>query len=274
MHVSKEKINTVVSLVLSYYEKHGRSFPWRETEDPYCVLVSEYMLQQTQVGRVEDKFSFFIDRFPDVVSLAEADRKDVLLLWSGLGYNRRAIALHEAASVLVDEYGGSVPENREMLLGLPGVGEYTSGAVLVFAYNEPIVIIETNIRTVIFHHYLGRGGVVDAELFFFVEKMLQHASVLGASPKVFYSAMMDYGSHLKSIGIHTNPLSKHYTKQKRFEGSVRQARGELLRFFIAAEKGVSKERLNDIGVSRVEEGLVGLVSDGLIERRGKYYYLS
>ena len=212
---------------------------------------------------------FFVERFPDVVSLADAERKEVLSLWSGLGYNRRAVLLHKTARILVDECGASVPAMREQLLSLPGVGDYTSGAVLAFAYNHPVVIIETNIRTVVFHHYLGREGVEDAEVYFFVERMLRHALDLKIPPRTFYSAIMDYGSYLKSIGIRVNPLSQHYIKQGKFDGSVRQARGALLRAFITAEKGVSKNQMHYLGIRRVEEGLTDLVSDGLVERKGE-----
>lgn len=267
----KEKIDDTVSLVLLYYENHKRLFPWRESSDPYHILVSEYMLQQTQTERVVPKYLSFLKQFPNVDSLARARRRDVLALWSGLGYNRRAVALHNAAKMLTD---GIVPQTKEDLLTLPGVGEYTAGAVLAFAYDEPVVIIETNIRTVIFHHCVqGRKEIADDAVYSFVEKMLRCAIERGISPRVFYSAMMDYGSYLKLSGVRMNSRSRHYVKQKKFDGSVRQARGTLLRFFVVADEGVSGENLQYLEVQRIKEGLAGLVADGLVEKRGKYYYL-
>ena len=274
MYSSQEKINDVVSLVFSYYRDHGREFPWRETFDPYCILVSEYMLQQTQVDRVIPKYLSFLRAFPCVTSLASAERRDVLALWSGLGYNRRAVALHDAAKMLVAVYGGSVPMVMEDLLMLPGVGVYTAGAVLAFAYDQPAVIVETNIRTVVFQHCVrGKDVVNDAVIRFFVGELLYCAINVGISSRIFYSAMMDYGSHLKSVGIRVNSRSQHYVKQGKFDGSVRQARGALLRFFVDAEKGVSRDKLGSLSIRKVEEGLSGLVADGLVERRGRYYYL-
>ncbi|MCY4577242.1 MAG: A/G-specific adenine glycosylase [Candidatus Kaiserbacteria bacterium] len=272
--IAKEKIGTTVSRVLAYHEKERRSFPWRETVDPYHILISEYMLQQTQTERVVPKYVSFIERFPEITSLASAARKEVLALWSGLGYNRRAVALHNTAKMVVAVYDGVMPKTKEALLSLPGVGEYTAGAVLAFAYNKPVTIVETNIRTVVFHHCVRKKGVVsDTVISYFVEQLLQTACNRGIAPRIFYSAMMDYGSYLKSQGVRTNVRSKHYTKQSNFAGSVRQARGALLRHLIAADRGVSKKQLQMLPVVRIDDGLAGLLADGLVEKRGKYYYL-
>lgn len=274
MYSSKKKIGSVVFLMLSYYRSHRRSFPWRDTTDPYHVLVSEYMLQQTQTDRVVPKYISFLKSFPDVGTLARASRRDVLTLWSGLGYNRRAVALHNAAKIIADAYDKCVPNTKETLLTLPGVGDYTAGAVLAFAYNKPVIIVETNIRTVVFHYCVReKGRIEDGVVHSFVEKMLCYAVGHGISPRVFYSAMMDYGSYLKSSGVRVNTLSQHYVKQKSFDGSVRQARGTLLRFLVVADKGVSEKKLECLEVQRIKEGLSGLVADGLVEKRGKYYYL-
>ena len=273
---SKEKISNVVSSVLAHYESGRRLFPWRETTDPYHILVSEYMLQQTQTDRVVPKYVSFLKKFPDVTSLASALRKEVLALWSGLGYNRRAVALHNAASMIVAEYGGRVPETTEELLTLPGVGGYTAAAIRAFAYDQPVVVIETNIRTVVFHHCVRnkRQVVGDEVIRFFVEQLLRDVVARKVAPRTFYSAMMDYGAYLKSQGVRTNERSKHYTKQSKFDGSVRQARGALLRHFVAAEKGVSEKQLHTLDATRVNEGLAGLLADGVVEKRGKYYYLA
>ena len=272
---SKEKISTVVSHILAYYKNNGRLFPWRETTDPYHILVSEYMLQQTQTDRVVPKYSSFLQKFPSVASLSRAMRKEVLALWSGLGYNRRAVALHNAAKMIINVYDGDIPQTKEDLLTLPGVGEYTAGAILAFAYNKPVIVIETNIRTVVLHHCVRKKKKVgDDVIGFFVKQLLQNAIKRKVAPRDFYSAMMDYGTHLKAQGVRTNPRSKHYTKQSKFDGSIRQARGVLLRHFIAIEKGVTEKQLHNLNTNRINEGLTGLLAEGVIEKRGKYYYLA
>ena len=119
----------------------------------------------------------------------------------------------------------------------------------------------------------GKRGVKDDVVYSFTEKMLCHAMGNGVSPRIFYSAVMDYGSYLKSAGVYENSRSRHYVKQSKFDGSVRQARGALLRFFINVDRGVSEKRLQCLKVQRIEEGLSGLIADGLVEKRGKYYYL-
>ncbi len=273
--ISKEKSNDVLSHVLLHYKNNQRTLPWRETDNPYHILISEYMLQQTQADRVVPKYISFLKKFPKVTALASSTRKEVLTLWSGLGYNRRATALHDAAKILVAEHDSVVPENKETLLTLPGVGEYTAGAVLAFAYNRPVIIIETNIRTVLLHHCIQKKKeVADKTISVFVKRLLQNALERKVSPRIFYSAMMDYGAHLKSQGVRTNARSKHYTKQSKFDGSIRQARGALLRLFISTEKGISKKQLQTVQVERINEGLTGLLTEGVIEKRGKYYYLA
>ena len=273
--ISKEKSSNVLSKILLYYKNNQRAFPWRETTDPYHILVSEYMLQQTQVDRVVPKYISFLKKFPNTTALASTTKKEVLTLWSGLGYNRRATALHNTAKILVAKHKGVVPEDKETLLTLPGIGEYTAGAVLAFAYNKPVVMIETNIRTVLLHHYVQKKKeVTDKAISIFVEHLLQHALEQKVSPRIFYSAMMDYGTHLKSQGVRTNTRSKHYTKQSKFDGSIRQARGALLRLLINAEKGVSKKQLQTVQAKRINEGLTGLLTEGVIEKRGKYYYVT
>ena len=272
---SKEKISDVVSRVLTHYKNEQRTFPWRETTDPYRILVSECMLQQTQVDRVVPKYTAFIKTFPSVTALANALRKEVLALWSGLGYNRRAIALHNTAKEVVTSHNSIVPTTEEALLTLPGIGPYTAGAVLAFAYDKPVIIIETNIRTVVLHHCARKKKAVsDKTISHFVEQLLQDALNRKTTPRTFYSAMMDYGTHLKARGVRTNPRSKHYTKQAPFTGSIRQARGALLRHFINAQKGTSKKQLQALPAQHINKALTALLTEGIIKKRGKYYYLA
>lgn len=209
--------------------KNRRSMPWRETTDPYCIVVSEIMLQQTQVERVWGKYQVFTQKFPDFQSLASAPLQDVLSLWQGLGYNRRALALRKTAEIVVAEHGGVLPASVEQLRKLPGIGHATASSIAAFAFNIPTVFIETNIRRVFIHHFFhDRADVHDAEIMPLVEKTLDRKH-----PREWYYALMDYGTALKKELPNPNRRSRHYTKQPRFEGSARQKRGAILRFILA-----------------------------------------
>ena len=216
--------------------------PWRKTRDPYKILVSELMLQQTQVARVIPKYTNFIKLFPSYKALANAPLSKVLGEWQGLGYNRRAKFLHETAKIITEKHKGKFPKRVEEIESLPGIGPYTARAISTFAYNQPEVFIETNIRTVFTRFY--RGGptsaksVDDKELMPLIERDLRNSKM---EPRDFYAALMDYGSYLKANGVRINNKSKHYTKQSKFEGSARQKRATALRD--ALKKGASEKEL-------------------------------
>ena len=150
--------------ILDWYEKNKRDLPWRRTRDPYKIWISEIMLQQTQVSRVIPKYEAWLEKFPTVASLAKAKTADVLAMWSGLGYNRRALNLKKTAERVVNEFGGKFPRDEKLLRSLPGIGEYTAGALLCFAFDEQIAVVDTNIRKVILTQFLnlprhsGNGG--------------------------------------------------------------------------------------------------------------------
>lgn len=249
----------------SFYKKSGRGhLPWRPPSlklrrgevDVYKVLVSELMLQQTQVVRVIPKYKAFLKRFPTFSVLANASLSDVLKEWQGLGYNRRAKFLHQAAKVIVARSDLARSQfTTEFLESLPGIGSYTARAISVFAYNRPEIFIETNIRTVFLHHYFGRGRtsphnlggsasqekIGDKEILVLIEKDFKKSKM---EPRDFYAALMDYGSHLKRSGVRINNKSKHYVKQSKFEGSTRQKRAALLRD--ALSKGASEKELEKL----------------------------
>ena len=254
--------------VWSYYEHSGRhDLPWRlptanNTFDPYGIMVSELMLQQTQVARVVPKFEVFLAAFPTVDDLARAPLREVLEIWSGLGYNRRAKFLHQAAQDIVQRFGGRVPDNQADLVSLPGIGANTAGAILAYAYDQPTMFVETNIRTVMFRHFFQDANKVsDAEVGQKVTETLQRLAK-GQSPRTWYWALMDYGTHLKQTTPDVIQKSQHYKKQSAFQGSARQIRGQVLRLlvrphsFVEIQQAIQDERLPKILGDLEQEQLI------------------
>ncbi len=242
--ITPETIRHFRGLILSHYRTHGRDLPWRRTTDPYRILVSEIMLQQTQVERVAARYPEFLERFPDFEMLARAPRSEVLLAWQGMGYNRRAIALQKTAGRVVDEYGGDLPADVETLATFPGIGKATAAAICAYAFNMPVVYIETNIRRTFIHFFFqGREGVRDDEILVLVEQALYREN-----PREWYGALMDYGTILKKRTANPNRRSASYARQSRFEGSDRQVRGKILALVL--EEGTVTE---DAVVARVGE---------------------
>ena len=178
LYLSAREIARFRTRIYRHYQTHGRSLPWRETRDPYAILVSEVMLQQTQVARVLGKYGEFLARFPDFAHLAAAPLPEVLAAWQGLGYNRRALALKHLAVKVMAEHGGRLPRSEAALRRLPGIGPGTAGAVLAFAFEEPAVFIETNIRRVFLHCFFpGQEGVRDRHLLPYVAATLDRRRV-------------------------------------------------------------------------------------------------
>lgn len=142
--------------LLDWYERHQRDLPWRRDPSPYRVFVSELMLQQTQVDRVIPYFERFVERFPTVHALAAASRVEVIQVWAGLGYNRRAVYLHEAARAIVERHGGEIPDEPGALRALPGIGEYTAGAILSIAFGRDAAAADTNALRVVERFAFGQ----------------------------------------------------------------------------------------------------------------------
>ncbi|MGI6231016.1 MAG: adenine glycosylase [Tractidigestivibacter sp.] len=211
-----------------------RDLPWRRTRDPYAIWISEVMLQQTQVSRVDGRWQRWLDRFPTVDALAAADSADVLEEWQGLGYNRRALALSRAARA-VSASGGQMPVEEPALRALPGIGAATAAGIRAFAYDLPGVYLETNVRTVFLHElYPAAEGVPDAELVPLVRKTCpKDASNPQDDPRSWYYALLDYGAHLKATVPNPSRRSRSHARQSRFEGSHRQKRAELVRVLLA-----------------------------------------
>jgi len=248
--------------VYDFYHKQGRyTLPWRKTHNPYRILVSEVMLQQTQVDRVVPKYQEFLKKFPTVRTLAYAPLSDVLHVWSGLGYNRRARTLHEAAKMVVAKHSGRFPKDVSELESLPGIGPYTACAVMAFACNQPVVMIETNIRSVfIYEFFKGKKDVLDTQVYELIEATLDTKN-----PREWYAALMDYGAYLKKSFPNPSRNSKHHTKQVAFVGSIRQVRGAILPLLFDGAKTVGNIK-KETGCSheRIEKALKGLEADRLI----------
>lgn len=223
-----DQINHFKKTIWDYYKQHGRSFSWRSTTDPYHILVSEVMLQQTQTYRVAPKFEQFIKAFPTFNALATASFDQVLRYWKGLGYNRRALSLQKTTQLIIQNHEGILPNDTEILDSFPGIGAATASSICAFAFNNPTIFIETNIRAVFIHFFFqGYDKVHDNQIRPLVEQTVDLSNA-----REWYYALMDYGVMLKAL--HNNPArrSKHHTKQSKFEGSDRQIRGNILQLLL------------------------------------------
>ncbi len=261
-----EAIDRFREMVLSHYSLHGRDLPWRKTTDPYHILVSEMMLQQTQVDRVVQKFLKFIERFPDFPTLAEAPLSEVLTCWQGLGYNRRAIALQGCSRRVMEEFGGNLPADVDTLATFPGIGRATASSICAFAYDLPVVFIETNIRRVFIHFFFPEEATVaDMDILPLVQ-----ATLYPESPRLWYNALMDLGTRLKTTVPNPNRRSRQYTKQSAFEGSDRKIRGCILRLLLSNGRMTEKRVISLISEdpSRVNQLLRDLEDEGFLTRSG------
>ena len=261
-----------IETVWDYYAKHGRhDLPWRIPEadgsfNPYKIVVSELMLQQTQVARVIPKYAAFLARFPSARALAEAELGDVLRAWQGLGYNRRAKFLWQAAQRVVE--WGAFPHTVADLMRLPGVGANTAGAIAAYVFNQPAVFVETNIRSVYMYHFTRDDHIVSDD---FIRDAVAR-TLDSEHPREFYWALMDYGTYLKTK-VRNNQQSKHYVKQSAFHGSKRQVRGQVLRL-LSAQAYTSKQLAAAIPDERLPVVLTDLKHEGLIMQKKGTYHLA
>lgn len=271
MQKKKTTISEFKKLINSFYKTHGRDLPWRRTKNTYKIFVSEIMLQQTQVDRVIPKYKAFIKTFPTPLSLAGAPQSSVIRAWQGLGYNRRALNLQKAAKQMVDLHDGALPTDPDDLLALPGVGPATVGSLLAFAHNIPHPFIETNIRRIYIHHFFpGQANISDEDLLPLIEQTLDRNN-----PRDWYSALMDYGSELPKEVTNPNRKSKHYTRQSKFEGSLRQTRGAILK--LLGKTPATKARISktlDHNTERITQALKALEQEGFITKKKSTYHLA
>jgi A/G-specific adenine glycosylase len=255
--------------VYENYKKAGRTFPWRTEISPWGVMVSEFMLQQTQTERVIPYWERWMKRWPTPLSLAETTMTEALREWSGLGYNRRGRFLKDCAGMIVKSHGGSIPETPAELLVLPGIGPYASGAIACFAFNYPAVFIETNIRAVMLHFFFhDRKDIKDREIVPILKETLDREN-----PREWYWALMDYGVALKKLTVNPNRRSAHYIRQSRFEGSFRQMRGAVIKTLASCGPGKAAElrRRTGIGTEDMYKVLKMLEKDSMVaEEKGVY----
>ena len=287
----KTELTTELRAFVESVAKKGRELyrdlPWRRTYDPYAIWISEVMLQQTQVSRVDGRWQRWLEHFPTVDALAAAAPSDVLEEWQGLGYNRRALSVHRAAQA-ISEAGGVFPQDQKELVKLPGIGPATAAGIRAFAFNLHGVYLETNVRTVFLHElYPQAEGVPDSELIPLVELTCPasvstaagtdtaNAATTELTPRSWYYALLDYGAYLKKTIPNPSRRSKSHVKQSHFEGSHRQKRAELLRVLLAhkdeggAEFETLHQELCQIEVSNGRETLDEQVTLGLLEELAK-----
>lgn len=232
MRLTSSKIQAFQKEVWDHYRREARTLPWRKTKDPYHIVVSELMLQQTQVSRVLSKYDQFLKTFPNWNALASAQLPSVLSVWQGLGYNRRAKYLHQIANHVVREHQGRLPSDFKLLTDLPGIGPNTAGAILAYAFNIPHPFLETNIKAIYIHHFFPRKkSVSDTELLALVEATLDQKN-----PRRWFNALMDYGTMIKAVHGNAARRSATYTIQSVFKGSRREVRGAILRAVLQNKK--------------------------------------
>jgi A/G-specific adenine glycosylase len=282
MKTMSQKKKVFQTAIWKFYNKNKRdSLPWRKKITPYRIWVSEIMLQQTQVDRVIPFFNHWMKLFPTIQKLAGAPQAEVLRAWKGLGYNSRALRMKKTAQIICEKHHGKFPKTYDEVLKLPGIGPYTAGALMAFAYDESVVMIETNIRRVYLHHFftppafghLPLAGedsrtVHDRDILELIKKTLPKENF-----REWYWALMDYGAYLGKTIPNPNKKSRHYTVQKKFQGSDREIRGKVLEILLEQKK-VSKKKLFAIlrkqikslpeNSERLEGVLAGLEQEGFL----------
>lgn len=276
MDMSPERLGEFTETVWSRGRELYRDLPWRNTFDPYAILLSEIMLQQTQVARVLGRWERWLETFPTVADLARAPLPPVLELWQGMGYNRRALNLKRCAEEVVATYGGEIPHDKKSLLALPGIGPSTSAGVRIFAFQQPDMYLETNVRAVFIHELFSEHETVsDKELVPLVEATCPDDGRV----RDWYYALLDYGAYLKKTTVNPTRKSRQYTRQSKFEGSHRQKRAYLLRCVIddvlTSEELAESLARSELGAGReapsLEETqaiLCELEREGFIARQG------
>lgn len=261
--------NDFIGIIKDFHVSARRDLEWRRDITPYKIVISEVMLQQTQVPRAAVKFPQFISRFSDFRELAGAAAGDVLAAWQGMGYNRRALYLHKIAGKIVEEYDGILPQDPQVLESFPGIGHATARSIIAFVYNKPTVFIETNIRRVFIHFFFKDAeNIPDRDIYPLVESTLDRTA-----PREWYYALMDYGNMLSKSVENPNRRSKHYSRQSAFEGSARKVRGFIIRTLLK-HKSLEKNQLKTlVADDRFDSIVDGLIKEGFVRVDDRMYFI-
>ncbi len=268
MKLGPKRVRDFQEMIFTWWDTNRRDLPWRRTEDPYRILVSEVMLQQTQVSRVLPKYDEFIKRYPTVHDLARAPAADVLRTWQGMGYNRRALYLKKTAEAVITTYGGTFPKDETLLTKLPGLGTYTARAILVFAFGRNVATVDTNIRKIITH-------------FFFKDRPQKEEVIQAAADQLlpldksweWHQALMDYGALELNKFKRPDPPAGGRGTSIPFRNSDRFYRGRIIDRLREgdAAKALLVEELSKTyqkDTEFIEKILLGLSKDGLLTLRG------
>lgn len=269
--LTQQKITQFQEFIWQFYERYGRPFAWRNVENPYYILVSEIMLQQTQTYRVEPKFDQFIAAFATIEDLAEADLRDVLGVWQGLGYNRRGKALWQNAQRIVTDFDGELPSEPDVLQTFNHIGPNTAASIAAFAFNKPVVFIETNIRAVYLHTFFkDQEDIKDAQLMPLIAQTLD-----GQNAREWYYALMDYGVHLKKKLPNPSRKSAHHNVQSKFQGSDRQIRGKIIKKVVEVGQLQKDALFAFLGkeCERYERILNALIAEQMVLKKDNQIYM-
>ena len=268
MKIETGQIKSFRTKIRTFYRKHGRDLPFRMINNPYLVTVSEIMLQQTQVDRVIPKYENWIKQFPDWKTLSKSSNKSILTYWSGLGYNRRALYLKEIAQIIVKNHNGKMPPDIKTLQSFPGIGKYTSHAILIFAFDKRVAAVDTNIRKVLLHEFNLPPETSEKDIQSLADLVLPKTKI-----KEWHYALMDYAKTLPQ-DVHIKYQTKY--KQSKFEGSLRQIRGEIIRQltknrFTTIQQISAILKRNDVDI---QKAITTLVNENMIQVKNKKIYLS
>jgi A/G-specific DNA glycosylase len=270
LNIPQDVIRNFRKEIYGYFLKAGRDLPWRKTTNPYHILVSEIMLQQTQVERVLSKYPAFIKAFPDFKALHRASLEQVYKVWQGLGYNRRALSLKKIAGIILEKYNGKLPSSEAELMALPGIGKATASSIAAFGFNKPVLFVETNVRTVFIHHFFQtKAKIDDAEIVPLLNETLDRKN-----PGKWYSALMDYGTMLKKQYRNPSRKSAHYSRQSPFKGSRREIRGAILKLLVSKSPLNQHQIIQNLaikGETRIKNILKEMCNEEFLrEIKGKY----
>ncbi|MDO8628749.1 MAG: Fe-S cluster assembly protein HesB [Nanoarchaeota archaeon] len=259
-------ITTLQKKIFTWYANNQRKLPWRTTTNPYHILVSEIMLQQTQVDRVIPYYERFLHTYPDWKSLAKAHKKDLLNIWSGLGYNNRVLRLQQTAQKVLNDYQGTLPTTEEKLITLPGIGPYTARAILAFAYNKAVPVIDTNIRRILIALLHLPETTTMKTLENYAQQLIPQQESC-----IWHNALMDYGAlHLTAKKTGIKPLSKQST----FTGSTRQLRGKIIKLLLHNKKMSKQQFLQELKDTRTLTILQQLKKEHIITEEKQHYAIA